>query len=459
MKNYICINLLILSLGTTFAQQASDYSSIQPENYFNQINERFILNGDNSLEQVSLYFGQNQINIPNNPQSSLWLLDSYTFQKWVSSTWQNDSNHVLIYNQNNLVSERRIKDWISSQWMDDCRYLYDYDQSLRINMQTFQVYFSNTWIDSIKKKYDYNSQGLVSTITTYRWNNSVWENWELMTSTYGNNQILQDVYQNWNDSTWENSNRTFYEYYTNSIHVTFDLWLFGVWINLLRIVINYDLNGFISELKIQLWIPFVGWENLTRTLFIWDNHFNIIEGLTQNWDFDNSTWINYSRVTTIYNSYNLPKIDLTELWTANSDWVNDFMSSHIYDGFLNRKETIGQQWTGNNWLNIEREAYTYTDVSPVENENIYTDDFKLIGNYPNPFNPTTTIKLFVPELSNVRLKIYNSIGEEVAVLINEELSSGTYDIVWDAKGFNSGVYFYQLSTNKYIETKKMILLK
>jgi len=469
MRKYFFVYLLIFSLVITYAQQPIDYSSIEFRKFLNQINERFLLNGDKSLEQISSYIGHSNKKIANSPQSAWWLLDNYTFQKWNSSSWQNDSSQVLTYNQDNLLSERRIRDWIGSQWIDECRYLYEYDQLLRTNTQTFQVYFSNTWIDSIQKIYDYNSQGLVSTITTYHWNNSAWENWELMTSTYSNGQILQDVYQNWSDSSWENSNRTYYEYYTNSIHTTFDLWLFGVWINLLCIVINYDSNGYISELKIQLWVPFVGWENLARTLFTRDNYFNIIEGLTQNWDFDISDWINYSRVKTIYNSYNLPKLDLTELWTENNSWEYDFQSTHIYDGFLNRKETIGQQWMGSNWINSERESYTYIDVSPVESSTSNLTEFKLIGNYPNPFNPTTTIKFHIPELSNVTLKIYNSIGEEVAILINDVISPGTYDIVWSAAkylgsvsakgGYASGVYFYQLSTNKYVETKKMILLK
>jgi hypothetical protein len=458
VKKYFFIGLLCFSNTVLHAQQPINYSSVETEKYLEQVNQRFLLDGDKSIEQILLYIGQNSGYCSYSPQSSWWLLENYTYQKWNSSSWQNDSNHVLTYNQNNRLSERRIRDWSGSQWIDQCRYLYEYDQLQRTNMQKFQVYSSNTWNDSLKKKYDYNSQGMVSTITTLHWRNSVWQNWELMTSTYSNGQILQDVYQNWNDSTWENSSRTFYEYYASTINITFDTWLFGMWVNLLRIIINYDLHGYIAELKIQLWIPFIGWENLTRSLFTWHNNL-ITEGLTQNWDFDNSAWINYSRVTTIYNSNNLPKIDLTEFWTENSNWEYDFQSTHLYDGYLNRKETIGQQWTGINWINIERDLFTYIDVSPVKTSTFNLTEFKLLGNYPNPFNPTTSIRFHIPELSKVKLKIYNAIGEEVAVLINKELSQGTYDIIWNADGFKSGVYFYQLSSNEYIETKKMILLK
>ena len=215
MKKYFFISLLFLSSSLLHAQRSINYSSIETEKYLELVNQRFLLNGDKSLEKILYYFGQYQGNCVNSPQSAWWLLESYKYQRWNSSSWQNDSSYFLTYNQNNLISERRIRDWTGFQWIDQCRYLYDYDQLLNINNQTFQVYSSNSWIDSMMKKYDYNSQGLISTITTFHWRNSDWQNWELMTSTYSNGQILQDVYQNWNDSTWENSNRTYYEYHTN----------------------------------------------------------------------------------------------------------------------------------------------------------------------------------------------------------------------------------------------------
>jgi len=99
-------------------------------------------------------------------------------------------------------------------------------------------------------------------------------------------------------------------------------------------------------------------------------------------------------------------------------------------------------------------------VSVEDNfDNKVLAEYSLEQNYPNPFNPSTTIKFHIPELSHVTLKIYNSIGEEVTVLLNDKLFSGNYSIKWNADGINSGVYFYQLSANGFIETKKMILLK
>jgi hypothetical protein len=95
--------------------------------------------------------------------------------------------------------------------------------------------------------------------------------------------------------------------------------------------------------------------------------------------------------------------------------------------------------------------------------------YELDQNYPNPFNPTTTIRFSIPESQFVTLKIYNSLGEQVAELVNQQLQKGNYTVNWNAEntssgissrgGYASGIYFYSLSTNNFNETKKMILLK
>ena len=85
--------------------------------------------------------------------------------------------------------------------------------------------------------------------------------------------------------------------------------------------------------------------------------------------------------------------------------------------------------------------------------------FLLVQNYPNPFNPSTNISWQSPISSWQTLKIYDVLGNEVATLANEYKPAGAYEIEWDASEFLSGVYFYQLKTENYFETKKMILLK
>jgi hypothetical protein len=85
--------------------------------------------------------------------------------------------------------------------------------------------------------------------------------------------------------------------------------------------------------------------------------------------------------------------------------------------------------------------------------------FALDQNYPNPFNPTTKIHFDVPVTAHVKLVVYNSIGQPVATIVDEKLTARSYVKEWDASGHASGLYFYVMRANDFVETKKMLLLK
>jgi Secretion system C-terminal sorting domain len=86
-------------------------------------------------------------------------------------------------------------------------------------------------------------------------------------------------------------------------------------------------------------------------------------------------------------------------------------------------------------------------------------EYALEQNYPNPFNPSTTIKFSVPEATQVTLNIYNVLGEKVAELVNEKLEAGKYSYQWDASQVATGLYIYELRTNNFVSSKKLMLLK
>jgi len=87
-------------------------------------------------------------------------------------------------------------------------------------------------------------------------------------------------------------------------------------------------------------------------------------------------------------------------------------------------------------------TYEYSDEIEIDVKGPLT--FALEQNYPNPFNPATRIKYSIPELSFVTIKVYDVLGSEVAILINEEKPIGTYEITWYAENLPSGVYFYRI---------------
>jgi len=119
--------------------------------------------------------------------------------------------------------------------------------------------------------------------------------------------------------------------------------------------------------------------------------------------------------------------------------------------------TVG--W-GSQYLSNVVQKYIGPPLS-VEEEQIdeMPTGYSLSQNYPNPFNPNTKIKYSVPQSSNVVIKIFDLLGNEIETLVNEEKTVGTYELTWLAENLPSGVYFYQLKAGEYTSVKKMILLK
>jgi plastocyanin len=85
--------------------------------------------------------------------------------------------------------------------------------------------------------------------------------------------------------------------------------------------------------------------------------------------------------------------------------------------------------------------------------------FNLGQIYPNPFNPVTNIRVDIPRSSFVKLTVYNLLGGEVEVLVNQNLNTGSYSVDWDASKHSSGVYIYKIESAEFSDTKKMILVK
>jgi hypothetical protein len=130
------------------------------------------------------------------------------------------------------------------------------------------------------------------------------------------------------------------------------------------------------------------------------------------------------------------------------------MAQFILRGYTNRNAVtqakIKSQVINQNYL---------IGINKIDNE--VPKYYSLYQNYPNPFNPLTKIKFDVTAVGkgDVKLIVYDALGREAAVLINEQLKAGTYEAEWNASNYPSGVYFYKLTAGKFTQTKKMVLIK
>ena len=195
---------------------------------------------------------------------------------------------------------------------------------------------------------------------------------------------------------------------------------------------------------------------------------------------------NYERYFTLSNDFNLAWSRIRNCFIQGSSGIpnNYFGSPSFVDSTVNlpanfKLATISicrdsgifiPQCTTDFW-NAGRDGtpsigfHEYGGVSLISIiSNLTPSHFTLSQNYPNPFNPATKIKFDIPvsvETTRgvVSLKIHDILGREVAVLVNEQLKPGSYEVDWDASAFPSGVYFYTINSGSFKETRKMVLLK
>ena len=132
--------------------------------------------------------------------------------------------------------------------------------------------------------------------------------------------------------------------------------------------------------------------------------------------------------------------------------INISVSSRFSGVFNLNFEIMSNGWTY--WRDTISQVVTGVDdimQAPLS--------YNLSQNYPNPFNPSTTISYSIPAKSQVTLRVYDILGSEIKMLVNEEKTAGTYKINFNASNLSSGIYFYKLQTDNYVKCKKMILLK
>lgn len=122
-------------------------------------------------------------------------------------------------------------------------------------------------------------------------------------------------------------------------------------------------------------------------------------------------------------------------------FIDQYTGWSVGNGGLILKTTTG----GSTWI--------------LHSKNIIPDEYSLWQNYPNPFNPVTKIKFDIQKSEYTTLKIFDIAGKEIAVLVNEFLSPGSYETIWNADNFPSGIYFAKIQAGNYSQIIKMTLLK
>jgi hypothetical protein len=158
--------------------------------------------------------------------------------------------------------------------------------------------------------------------------------------------------------------------------------------------------------------------------------------------------------------YNIDRMDTkTSIW-ENIAFVKGNGNSTIYNNYTYTDKDVNAGKYSYRLVQLDINGSTTIYKMKGEVNITAPASFGISQNYPNPFNPSTLIKYQVPENSNVSLKVYNSVGKEVAQLVNGEIAAGVHEVSFDAAHLSSGIYYYTIKAgNNFVQTRKMILLK
>jgi hypothetical protein len=184
---------------------------------------------------------------------------------------------------------------------------------------------------------------------------------------------------------------------------------------------------------------------------------------------DNVMWKVGTTHAITWKSYNVASVKLEYSTSSGNDWktiaatVSASLGSYTWTVPNSPSEYCIVKVTDGSNANVYGTSYNrfiidlVTDVK--DDLKLIPSEYQLMQNYPNPFNPTTKIEYKIPVTSNVSLKVYDLIGNEIAELVNDERNPGTYSVTFDGHSLASGIYIYCLRTNNIILTKKFILMK
>lgn len=404
--------------------------------------------------------------------------------------WVEEIRYTYTYDDRGNMLTKLHEEWdnAGNQWIYWGRNTYTYDSSGNMLTRLIEsfVHDTDTWRDHMRYSYTYDSVGNILSEIVEHWDYIVGQlvyfrrNY-FMYDDIGN--IVTEIIDYWSEENWERRYRISFTSGSdgNILYRYFDFWKSdeGIWLSGYRNTYVYDdSENMLSELEEQ-WVDSTNtWLGNWRYSYTYDSHNNKLTELSEDWDNSMGSWVGKWRYAHTYDSSDNMLSKLREEWNSDTEvWENHWRQIFNNDDSGNLIHCKSESWSGSDWIpssvfcEFSNSGYNYrilcreffgyySTVTDVEySENNVLNTFYLSQNYPNPFNPLTTIEFHIPHTTNVKLEIYNTLGQRIQTLLNKHLIVGQYEIEFNAEIYSSGVYFYKIDAGEYQDIKKMILLK
>ena len=339
------------------------------------------------------------------------LYSEQIYYGWEEAAWLQIIQSQFTYS-NNLVTEY-------SMLMGALEYQYDvtYDANDRPYQSILSMDMGAGFQNFMRETFEYNANGVLNSYIAEYWQGVDWVNGLQWLMTLDGDHIITILTQEWDDA----------------------------WLDEERVTLTWDGDNVTENFR-EEWID-AAWENDRLREYTYSNG-NLVEIYEQDWL--GTSWVNSQLIDLTWEN-GILNHQLYMVWDG-TEWVDDMDYTTTYE---NGKpiEDLALEWTGTEWINHHKIEYIYnTGTSPNE----IPDTQIQLSNYPNPFNPQTTIAFNVQEGETGTLEIFNLKGQ---FIYSQEFDSGDHSYVWDAAGQSSGIYFYRITSGDFEQTRKMILMK
>lgn len=436
-----------LELPIDYEELLSQQKDLLTNPFSRQKNVCLLRNGEIIREQIAYrpdyedldnWIKQDRILYSYNEQVQLVLIDRY-FWNTVQDKWDGPALKIKVeWLPDGLFGKLTYSIYIDEQdsWLDTIRYTQEYNNG-QIELVTIESLEIGNWVIGGYVEFYYAEDSILEAI---QFSNRSLENDEFKYSRVmfeydGRGRVIETLEQEKNDEDWENYERSELVYHEND---NSDYAALQDFLNLFAL---YTLIGYQSVLH-----PFGMVEE--EVFYRWDS---------DGWETDFRDKATYDENDLIY----MIEYD----YYAEGQWFPKDRYLVYHDENFYPAEIISQYFrdTEEEWVNKRRYVYLYSDPTGIDEEKLIPS-ITPISNYPNPFNPETTIRFNIEKPSRVELDIYNVQGRLIDSLVNQELNAGKHSVVWNGSDrygneLSGGVYIYRLSTGTKDYTGKMLLLK
>lgn len=332
--------------------------------------------------------------------------------------WVNSDKSIYSYSEDRLLITEEVYSFQDGNWMHFGNFNYSYIESGKltsivntntngeVNYGTYLFYNQEGRLDSVK----YEEEGIINEVT------------ELV---YHSNDSITFIFDGVPDTL------SYLVFKDGNLH---EVYVYEDYIDR-YIYYDIDMDGYIRQIS---------------------DVFYFVDIYNDEFYSEETGFEPYSRVT--HQKENGLVIQQLEEYYDNENkiWDPEYRTNYIYDGSTIIESKVSYYFQS--WNDEYRSFYSYDNtVSNEREENI--ESFVLHQNYPNPFNPSTTISFNLESSANIRLTVYNILGKKVSEIYTGTKSSGSHQINFDGSSLPSGIYYYELITENFRQTKSMVLLK